>query len=368
MAPNGAGARSSTTAAEPAPLAPGGPPLALRASNVTQDPGPKVALRATLYDADGRDREVELRPGIVDGLGERQLLWIDLDGRDEEGIARLVEIFDLPGEVAKVLASDRAVAQLLRYPDRVHLRLVAMQPTDRDDRPTDRLAAFEPTSIDVIVAPNVVITGHRGELTAFDQFSDHIRGDSALGALNAADFLTVLVDAVLAVYLQIVESIERRIDALDEVALRTGEADTFLREVVVLRRRVAILRRGLAPHRWAFAALARPDFELEGVGKPWPGIMERLDKALDAVANARELLIGAFDVYMATSAQRANDVMKTLTILSAILLPAVVLAGVMGMNFKIGFFENPENFWLAVGAMLALAVSVLGISRWRGWI
>jgi Mg2+ and Co2+ transporter CorA len=186
--------------------------------------------------------------------------------------------------------------------------------------------------------------------------------------LDAADFLTVLVDSVLAIYLQAVESIERRIDALDEVALRSSDADTFLRELVTLRRRVAILRRGLAPHRWAFAALARPDFELEGLGKPWPGVIDRLDRAIDAVENARELLIGAFDVYMATSAQRSNDVMKTLTILSAILLPAVVLAGIMGMNFKIGFFDNPENFWIAVGAMLTLAVGVLGVSRWRGWI
>ena len=71
---------------------------------------------------------------------------------------------------------------------------------------------------------------------------------------------------------------------------------------------------------------------------------------------------------MATSAQRSNEVMKALTILSAILLPAVVLAGVMGMNFKIGFFDNPGNFWLAVGAMVTLAVVVLGISRWRSWI
>ena len=335
---------------------------------MTQDPGSKVALRATLYDADGRDREADLKPGMVDALGERQLLWIDFDGRDDKAIARLVELFGLPDETAKVLASDRAVAQLLRYPDRVHLRLVAMQPKDPDGAADKRIANFGPTSIDIVVTQNVVITGHHGHVTAFDHFLEQIRGDSALGALDAADFLTVLVDSVLADYLGLVESIERRIDTLDEVALRIGAADTFLREVVALRRRIAILRRGLAPHRWAFAPLARPDIELEGLGKPWPGIMDRLETALDAVENARELLIGAFDVYMATSAQRTNDVMKTLTILSAILLPAVVLAGVMGMNFQIGFFDSPENFWLAVGAMLLLAVTVLGISRWRGWI
>ncbi|HEX6655530.1 MAG TPA: CorA family divalent cation transporter, partial [Candidatus Limnocylindria bacterium] len=162
--------------------------------------------------------------------------------------------------------------------------------------------------------------------------------------------------------------VERRIDDLDEAALRTGDSEKFLFEVIRLRRRVALLRRALAPHRWTFAPLARPDFELEGLGKPWPGIIDRLERTVDSVENARELLIGTFDVYMASSAQRTNEVMKTLTILSAILLPAVVLAGVMGMNFKIGFFDNPGNFWFAVGAMGVLAVSVLGLARWRGWI
>jgi Mg2+ and Co2+ transporter CorA len=60
--------------------------------------------------------------------------------------------------------------------------------------------------------------------------------------------------------------------------------------------------------------------------------------------------------------------MKALTVLSAILLPAVVIGGVMGMNFRIGFFDNPDNFWLAVGAMAALAIGVVGVSRWRGWV
>ena len=175
-----------------------------------------VALRAVLYDAKGRDREVEVRPGLADELDEHHLLWIDVDGRDADAIGTLVELFRLPDETASVLASDEPAAQLLRYPERVHLRLVAMQPNDSDGTPDNRAAAFGPTSIDIIVAKNVVITGHQGHVTVFDHFLDHIRGDTALGALNAADFLTVLVDSVLAGYLELVESIERRIDALDE--------------------------------------------------------------------------------------------------------------------------------------------------------
>ena len=150
--------------------------------------------------------------------------------------------------------------------------------------------------------------------------------------------------------------------------MRGGRPDTFLSEVVTLRRRVAAMRRTLAPHRAAFAPLARPDFEVPELGRPWPGLVERLERTIDATESARDLLFGSFDVYMARAAHRTNNVMKVLTVLNAVLLPAIVLAGVMGMNFKIAFLEEPTNFWFVVGGMVALATSIIAASRWRGWI
>jgi Mg2+ and Co2+ transporter CorA len=40
----------------------------------------------------------------------------------------------------------------------------------------------------------------------------------------------------------------------------------------------------------------------------------------------------------------------------------------MGMNFKLAFFEATTNFWLVIGGMAGLAVTILGIARWRGWL
>ena len=70
---------------------------------------------------------------------------------------------------------------------------------------------------------------------------------------------------------------------------------------------------------------------------------------------------------MGRVSQRANDVMRTLTLLSAVLLPSVVLAGIMGMNFKLGFFDDATNFWFVVGGMVVLAVSILVIAKARRW-
>ena len=60
--------------------------------------------------------------------------------------------------------------------------------------------------------------------------------------------------------------------------------------------------------------------------------------------------------------------MRVLTWTSVILLPGVVLAGVMGMNFKVGLFDNPNLFWVVIGFMLFTAVTTLVVARWRGWL
>jgi Mg2+ and Co2+ transporter CorA len=40
----------------------------------------------------------------------------------------------------------------------------------------------------------------------------------------------------------------------------------------------------------------------------------------------------------------------------------------MGMNFKLSFFDDPSNFFVVVSAMVAFAVAILAVARWRRWI
>ena len=60
--------------------------------------------------------------------------------------------------------------------------------------------------------------------------------------------------------------------------------------------------------------------------------------------------------------------MKVLTLTSVILLPGALLAGVMGMNFKVGLFDNPSLFWVAVAVIIAVAPLTIGIAKLRRWI
>ncbi len=80
------------------------------------------------------------------------------------------------------------------------------------------------------------------------------------------------------------------------------------------------------------------------------------------------MIVGSFDVFMTRTAQATNDIMKRLTIVSVLLLPAVVIAGIMGMNFEVGFFEQAWIFWVVIAVMVALAGATLYIAKGRNWL
>jgi Mg2+ and Co2+ transporter CorA len=205
-------------------------------------------------------------------------------------------------------------------------------------------------------------------VATLERFSDRLGDETGLGVLDAGDLLSALVDELLTGYLEAIEAIERRIDRLDDAALRGWRDDDVLDEIVRVRRLVSRVRRTLAPHRAALAALGRPEMDVDdGIGAPWPGLVDRIEYVSASVESLRTALLGTYDIHMGRAAQRANDVMRVLTLISAVLLPAVVLAGIMGMNFQLEFFDQPGNFLLVVAAMLVFGLGLLAIARWRRW-
>jgi magnesium transporter len=279
----------------------------------------------------------------------------------------VAEATGIDDHLVERLTRERGRADLTQYADHIHLILESMEP---DTAPAGAARdQVERREIDLVAGRNWVVTVHSRPVAALQRIDDLTAGDSRFGSLDAAGFLAAIVDEVIAGYLGLAEAIEREIDRLDERALRWRPREDVLAQIVQLRRRIAGIRRTLTPHRLAFAALARPEMELhDELGRPWPGLNDHLDRAIDAVENLRDLLLGTYDIHMGRSAQHANEIMKRLTLLSAVLLPAVVLAGIMGMNYQMAFFQETMNFWLVVGAMVVFGLTLLILARWRAWL
>ena len=329
---------------------------------------PVGAVRARLFDADGHDREIDPPDIDLAAIGERHLLWVDIDLDGDGPVEAVCDALGLTSHERKRLESDAGRARLDYRIDRLHLTLEAVEPKSGDlDEPRD--VELERREIDLLASHGVVISAHHGPIAALERYVGSLSGETSIGSLQAADLLSSLADEVITGYQLVVEHLERRIDALEQLALDGVARDRFLADLVSVRRRIGFIRRTAAPHRAALAALARPDVSSEeGIGQPWPGLVDRVEVTLNSLESLRVALLGAYDIHMSMASAKADHVMKVLTLVSAVFLPAVVLAGLMGMNFEIPFFDEPSNYFLVVGVMVAIGILVVIIARWRSWI
>jgi len=115
----------------------------------------------------------------------------------------------------------------------------------------------------------------------------------------------------------------------------------------------------------------RPELDAlstEASGQLFAELERRVTQALDVAGDTKESIFGSFDLLVARIGQRTNDIMKVLTLGTVTLLPATVLAGVMGMNFEVGLFNYAWLYWVVIALMLAIAALVLAAARAREWI
>ena len=89
----------------------------------------------------------------------------------------------------------------------------------------------------------------------------------------------------------------------------------------------------------------------------------------DIAEGYRDLVTSALDAYLSVQSNRMNEIMKTLTLMSTVMLPLTFIVGLYGMNFK----HMPELDWVwgypaAIALMLGVTIGILLWFRRRGWI
>ena len=323
-----------------------------------------AAVSARLFDADRVDRQLELGPTTAKEVSDRQLLWVDLILSGEPPQSPVPADW-LPFDSAELTRAWAASGQprLTVHGDYFLARLVMLRPEKHKDIPE---------ILDLAVGKNVVLTAHHGPIPFLAELNGRITADTSLGEIDSADFASVLLDGVITSYLELTDAILARVDELDGEALESTGRNDLLSELVGLRHRIAATRRTLIAHRGVIVAMAGADFEVVTGAQAAPrfaGITDRFTGAVDAIDAAREALIGTFDIHMSRTAQRTNDVMKTLTIASILLLPTGVIAGFMGMNIHPPYSnDDPTIFWIVVALIVALAVGTLVTLRVRRWL
>ena len=185
-----------------------------------------------------------------------------------------------------------------------------------------------------------------------------------------AKLLYLVIDSIVDSYFCSIDHSDDRIDELQDSVL-DNPSPQILENLFDQKRKLIELRRVLVNLRDACMSLQRETGTIIGP-ELYPFFRDVYDHALrllDMVETLRDLLNNTFDVYLSSVANRTNQVMKVLTVLSTVALPALVISGIYGMNLKgLPFLESNHGTEFVVGAMLASTALVLWMLKKYDWL
>ena len=342
-----------------------------------------MRLTAVLYDAKGTDHEISLEEVDRTRLGKTDLLWIDIANPDQEALGLLSRILDVP--IGALAGSDSAERPLLENYGSYFRFSVDAAPGHHEDVSntedssatlveTDKGKRAVPGSVrmNFVVAERWLLTTHDGNVPCLERFREQDKADTSIGLLTGQMLAASLLDWHLGEYFQEVSRIEATVDRLDERVLRETATKSLLGRMVTLRRRVSKLRALLVAQRDVFYGLSRPDFALvtdSGAAPFYEALVQRFQRALDEVERSRDVVVGSFELFTSRTSQQTNDLVKVLTFLTAIVGFCAAIAGLMGMNFKLQFFETGmTGFAIVTGGLVAVAACAVAYARHRDWI
>jgi magnesium transporter len=239
-------------------------------------------------------------------------------------------------------------------------RLLA--PLVHDDEPRPRLDGRKTYVFGVLVTPTVLserdavvfqevdfvatrdrVVTVRKSAAHCEPFELDLPRDGRAGLIVAA-----LADAVSESFLAAVDALDDEVDALDD-DVETGDAAALRRRIRSLRHHLLRVRRVIGPTREAFHRVVDRRVDVEGpellpheVEIAFGDAYDKLLRAVDGLDLARDLLAGSRDYLQAKISNDQNEVMKTLTVIAALLLLPTFIVGLYGQNFQHHF---PELHW-----------------------
>jgi len=283
--------------------------------------------------------------------------WIDLNQPTNEEWKRVERALG----IARPVPHPPMPAQLTHFPGHIFLSLVALGPDGRADH-------LQTVPLVCYLGHEFLVTVHHGPLEAVDRVATALREGDARRRVD--EILYLVVDEVIDAYFPLLDDIDDRIDRIEERIFREPGREVS-GELFALKRRLAFLRRALAPQRDMVNRLLREEspYLSREIRPLFLGAFDHILRLLELVETYRDLVSSALEAYLTAVSNRTNDIMKVLTIITTIMMPLTVITGIYGMNFR---FMPELNFRfgypLTLGLMLLVALIMLAYFRRKRWL
>lgn len=307
------------------------------------------------YDANGHDRQLAADELAAVAPGTSNLLWLN-------GAADELRALTVPEALYAALAATGRPALGVRHHETFYRFAIPVLP------PSGEAIKAE---LELLVGSDWLISMGPPDATNFDNLIARDVGETMKGNLSGTSLAAALLTEHFVRFHQHIAAIDTEIDRVEQRTLTGREGRSALQVLTVLRRRTARMRQVLSDLRPIIAALTRPDFRPAITSEDRDNLLhleQTFEKISGEIVRLRETVVGSFELYATQIAQNTNRLLKALTILTLGIGLIGAGVGIMGMNFKLAWFDQGARaFAPVVGAMTLLFMATVLLSLRAYW-
>ncbi len=300
------------------------------------------------------------------------IIWLDLEAPTEHEAALLSDEFGFHPLAIEDAVRDHERPKVDAYEDYylfVFYSSDYQHSSGEADGPARRRSQVDLRQLNVFVGKNYLVTIHRRPITPVAEAMQRWQAPRGPIHHEVGSLLHDLLDAIVDDYFttidQLVDAVE---DLEDRIFSRFREG--AIEEIFSLKKDLLLLRRVVAPERDVLNVLLRQQLPIFAPGTLIyvQDVYDHLVKVTETVDLYRDLLSSALDSYLSLQSNQLNQLVKTLTLASIMLMSASLISGVYGMNFV----HMPELAWpwgypFALALMLTVGLGLALFFKSRRW-
>lgn len=322
------------------------------------------------YNAQAVVKQVINEPLAIKSLltKKQQVVWVHVTGLgDVQKIAAIGELFNLHSLALEDVINTHQRPKVDDY--QTHQFIVTYLVTLDSSLKLEQISLF--------LGKNFVISFSESPVYCFNAIEKRIEKLDSRFRSHGADYLAyALLDAVIDCYFPILETYSLQIDDLEDEVVLAPRAN-LVAKMHRLKRIFSVLKRDIWMQREMLNSLYRDENPLiqKETSFYFRDCYDHTIQIIELLETQRERCTSLTDIYLSSMANRLNEIMKVLTIISTIFMPLSFLASLWGMNFSpdASKWNMPELRWqwgylMALGTMAATALSFLTYFWRRKWI
>jgi magnesium transporter len=326
----------------------------------------KVRITLMNYDKDNvEEKEFENVDECCGYAGRSEVTWINVDGIHEiQTIEKLGTTFGVHPLVLEDIAHADQRPKMEDNKDYLYI-VLRMFYIDEEK------GSISSEQVSIILGTNHIISFQERTGDVFDMIRDRIRqGKGRIRSLGDDYLAYSIIDAIVDQYFVILESLGETIESIEDDLVKEPTPKT-LGQIYDLKKEMIFLRKSIWPLREVISKLERGDSQLiqKDTHRYLRDVYDHTIQAIDTIETYRDMLSGMLDLYLSSTSNRMNEVMKVLTIIATIFIPLTFITGVYGMNFQ--FMPELVVSWaypLVWVVMIVMVVGMLIYFRRRNWI